>query len=62
MGHGGTEGEKRYSSTLSLFSVMFPTQFHLRSIFVVRYQFAAVLDLMKSQLAGFDVVRWLPGW
>lgn len=43
-------------------SVMFPAQFQQPIIFVVRYQYAAMLALMKSQLAGFDVVRWLPGW
>jgi hypothetical protein len=45
-----------------LSSVMFPTQSQPWFIFVVRYQFAAILALMKSQLVGFDVVRWLPGW
>jgi hypothetical protein len=42
-------------------SAMFPIQFQLLFTFVVKYQFAAMLALMKSQLAGFDVVRWLPG-
>jgi hypothetical protein len=51
-----------YGHSARVSSIMFPTQFPQPFIFVVKYQFEAMLALMKSQIAGFDVVRSLPEW